>query len=491
MIDDDLLDEVLEARADGAPEHLSETARAVAMARPRSSGWRRRSWRDRWAAAATIAGTLAVALIAATLLTLSPRHVTGVAGPSDTSGATTSSPGPTSSATDALGPDPSPWTTLTWTSGDGTPFDLPGGSTGVTGSIEWHGRWVAVGYSVGATDGRYTGHIWTSVDGVGWTLEDGTWRDSEFDQIVEHDGGLAIVGLHREPDQGGIGGAETLALWSSSDGLAWSAVPLPAGLFDGQYPHTVSAGGQGWLVHSVDAAGVDQWALGDPNGRWRKLKVDPALFAGAQINAIAGTRDGWLAVGMTGVDPTNRSLGGPWHTTAAVWNSTDGEHWTHSRVGPGYGWLDRILPIAGGWIAIQNGLVGGGTKMWRSDDGRAWAPATFDFSEGYVTIATDGRRAVAIGYDDSRLTLVRQSLDGRSWPAVNTVSIPSAKLLDSLPFSQVAVGTKLVVGFAGSPDGGRYAVPFVGVPGDPPAAGATQAPAPTSHDTCGGCSPSP
>lgn len=507
MIDDDLLQEALDARAEGAPDRLADAARALALAHPRRTGWRGRLERDGRGGMTFAASSVALVLVLGVMLVVGPGRLNGPSGPvrpsgtSDTPGTTASATAGTTAPDRTVRPTPAAWTALTWSAGDSAPFDVAGSNTYVQDATAWHGRWVAVGYSILVPDGTVAGRIWTSPDGARWTRQDGDWANVVFDHVIGEPDGITIVGAHRAPDVGDVAGAQTGAMWTSGDGHAWTEVALPAPEFGDRSIRDVAVGGRGWLVRTGSLDGSERTLLGSLDGGWRVAAMDPTTFTGAAIDAFIGTDGGWLAVGRTGVDPgePNGLNGGDvTNDRGAIWYSIDGEHWTPAAVDQPGTSIDRVVGVAGGWIAIGTDhggcprCVGHPTLVWSSAEGNAWSPVP-DFASvhpnslGGLLVASDGLRAVAFDTDDGGLVRARQTTDGHTWSEVRTMLTASMAPDSLFRLFHPVVGPDTVVAFEHvSPPDSRdhvWVVPYVAVPGVPPTGAATQAPLPITTDT--------
>jgi hypothetical protein len=138
------------------------------------------------------------------------------------------------------------------------------------------------------------GSIRSSTDGVTWTpvaqnVEAITGRGNFA--VVEHDGKLWIAG-------GTSGGGYAMNVWSSTDGVSWSLVTLaPAWTWKvGQ--SLVSAGGRMWYVGGSTYAAVwssedgATWTLEEEDAAWYDRTEHGVLVIDDVIWVIAGRGDG-------------------------------------------------------------------------------------------------------------------------------------------------------------------------------------------------------
>lgn len=499
MTDDDQLREALETRVGSARIALGDRARAVALAHPRSETLGRRRLVGLGQRLALGAATLAVTIVVVAAFGLRSPTPDRAAGPSPSAQPIVSGggPSPTSAPTVAPVEPVAPWGSLTWSAGDPDTFEDTGANTFVQSAVHWRDRWFAVGYRLHLATGHVSGHVWTSDDGRSWARDD-SWPDIQFDRIVATADRLTIVGAHREPDIGDTQGPTRASMWTSADGSDWTEAPLPA--HDSAYSvvWAAAAGGRGWLVRIGDVDGRERWLVGDPVDGWREIAIGPDAFPGGQLHGIIGTPDGWIAIGMTGLDPDSPDgpYGDPSNDFGAIWWSDDGEHWTEADVErPGTS-VGSVVAVARGWIATGTDhggcprCVGTSQRLvWRSDDGRRWSPVEIaqsgDNAFGGVLVASDGRRGVMFDTDAEGRLRVRETVDGLEWTAVDAVLDPSVGPAGRLSPSIVAVGPDGVLNFIDPSvrsEDHFWMVPQIALAGTPPGNGATQPPAPTPND---------
>ncbi len=192
---------------------------------------------------------------------------------------------------------------------------------------------------------RYDLAIWTSTDGMRWTevpLDPDVFpRISTVSSLAAGPDGLVAVGTYRDVVGGGL--LEEPGVWISTDGLDWRRVRPEQDAFVSRWPS------------GVNAQGSD---------------VDLAMLA---VTAGSG---GYVAVGGDGVCP-----GGVCPSAeAAVWTSSDGESWTRVPTGPVFqmssddseqkGWVLAGV-IAWGSRFVAWGAYDKGTAVLISDPSKA------------------------------------------------------------------------------------------------------------------------
>jgi hypothetical protein len=149
--------------------------------------------------------------------------------------------------------------------------------------------------------------------------------------------------------------------------------------------------------------------------RWSAVPVDHGVNAESTstILGIAVGDGGLLAYG--GVCCAGES--------AALWHSRDGRNWERQLLegdnADGPVSLQRVAAFADGWIALGSTIDGSASRIWRSMDGRSWH-LTLEVEAGahHVAIgdlAVAGSHAIAVG------TVVGEdgSFDGAVWRSDN------------------------------------------------------------------------
>ena len=189
--------------------------------------------------------------------------------------------------------------------------------------------------------------IWTSPDGLAWSAE--TLDDSvgAVRSMATGNGYAVLVGSRSILDVKS-GSARVGAAWSRDHGGAWKLATLVGTSQSGELT-AVAWTGNGFLA--IDG----QEVLGSPDGVvWRQ--VSAALPIGATTLLAEGGRI--LAVGLAGDAP-------------GVWISRDGVAWTRARLPAGA--TGRILAATyhgGSFVAVGGGPAGAG--IWYSANGVTW-----------------------------------------------------------------------------------------------------------------------
>lgn len=226
--------------------------------------------------------------------------------------------------------------------------------------------------------------VWSSRDGVAWTLEKpNTFLDDDFDDSVDwsgrhtagyavHDGRMWIVGGDS------ANGEYPMDVWSSANGRDWtrvtSAAPLPPRVLHSAVSfggNLLAYGGQHWDGTFFN----DVWRSSD-GVAWQKLPENGPRWSGRgsiEGAAVLGGRM-WIVGGGRYDTATT-----PWQGFRDVWSSADGAAFRREgdEVAP---WSartyhtvivheDRIF-VLGGYDEIAGNLG----DAWYTKDGENWYP---------------------------------------------------------------------------------------------------------------------
>jgi hypothetical protein len=270
---------------------------------------------------------------------------------------------------------------------------------------------------------------------------------------------------------------EPLAVWESSDGLAWTQGTVPEGAtwidfmvdIDGS---RVAAGRRGetpavWVESAGTWRAVDGFTPPDEAGFGTALFGTLVVYRGdAYMTVLEPGDDGGAAVelwrigpdrsatvvdlsaAISGLQLTDRGLlvsddglfyvTGSTASTTSIWRSGDGTHWNELASGLDFGTANGVVlldiettdqgflavadPIDASWATIGGGRSG---HIWLSADGRRWTPA-FGTAGSLVTAS-----AVAIGplgivtardsVIDQGNAWMRVSADGTGWDLVGSL----------------------------------------------------------------------
>jgi hypothetical protein len=320
---------------------------------------------------------------------------------------------------------------------------------------------VAVGDTgVRASSGDRDAAVWTSPDGITWS------RVPDNDAVFGGDGaqvmesvtvggpGLVAVGLRfDEPGSPGL----RPAVWTSSDGVAWTPAPFDRDDFGGDdgWMHSVTAGGPGLV-----AAGSDRWSAAvwtSPDGiTWSRVPHDPEVFGigldarddwgfQTEMRSVTVGGPGLVAVGSSTTGAGSESSDGitfthhPGSGSAVVWTSPDGMTWTripHDEAvfgGEGHQAMSSVAVAGPGLVAVgssegytvesdsEDGLISNGSRaaVWISPDGITWTRVPHDETIfGPTDADPDQRMSSVIGVGPGVVAVggaTWTSPDGTTW----------------------------------------------------------------------------
>ena len=264
--------------------------------------------------------------------------------------------------------------------------------------------------------------VWTSVDGLTWTRVPhdeavfggscpqnsyGTNCSQGMYAVVAGGPGLVAVGY----ESSDVGMEENAAVWTSVDGLTWRRVPHDEAVFggsDAQWVSGVAAAGPGVVAVGYDASdrGAAVWTSTDGLA-WTQVPYDESVFGSLQLGAVAAAGPGLVAVGSdsSGGDPD-----------AAVITSVDGLTWNrvpHDESifgGPGWQEMYGVAATGLGVVAVGHDRSGDDwdAVAWTSADGLTWARARGDggfggwYDQGMYGVGAGGPGVVVVGYADGQ-----------------------------------------------------------------------------------------
>ncbi|MCP3974649.1 MAG: hypothetical protein GY720_09165 [bacterium] len=271
--------------------------------------------------------------------------------------------------------------------------------------------------AVGSAEGRSA--VWTSTDGVDWTLVPGVPDPSPEDMGALYAVTAGGPGAVAVSAPGPFGLSEVLVL-GSSDGSSWTQLGGGDAVFGDGEVVEVTAGGPGLV-----AVGSAVWT--SPEGRdWTRVTHDEATSISEMADVVTGG-PGLVAVGDH------------------VWTSPDGLSWT--RAADVEGQMSAVTVGGPGFVAVGQSEGGAGGAIWTSTDGTTWTQVSDDQaiglrpgeafpSEGFAAVVSAGPRLVAIGERTSLWT----STDGFTW-----TEIPKGPGSFGFVMAAVADGSNVIV----------------------------------------------
>jgi hypothetical protein len=329
---------------------------------------------------AAVASPSATALVALSGSPSQPAGTAAIATPSPTS-----TPSPTPSTTPLATPLPNvgaaptgPWSGIHWISAGSVFTDSGVNIAPFLTIFGWSRGYVAFGASGDPTHpGAPTAS--SSADGLHWTASQlldvgGLEFEVRIAQVVEGPSGLLAVGHY---PRGTCGGPTTVdALWTSTDGVSWSRVHLPAD-FVAAAVYTVDGGSSGYIASGTLKDGVTPavWLSGDGRS-WSQVPLPKPSAGGIVEDGAASFGDGYVLSGAERLDVgCGASVFMP-----SLWWSTDGRSWTRSQ-------LAGAVPSTNAQVTVSrisdHALMATATEyddttgltsvmVWVTADGRAW-----------------------------------------------------------------------------------------------------------------------
>jgi hypothetical protein len=260
--------------------------------------------------------------------------------------------------------------------------------------------------------GRDSVASWSSPDGLSWTQapSDSVFLDSTAGRLAQGRNQLVLDAFSCVP-----GGTycSTSKFFVSVAGSPWHAA---TGINSDWSYEAVVAGGPGFV-----AAGTAEDALDHPTGVFATSVDGLSWSEEPPTAAMAGATIGGLAAGPTGLVAVGQLGGGP-----AVWTSPDGLTWT--RVGsanaPTGGTMTDVAQAGSHWVAVGN--RGGQATAWTSNDGTTWqqGPSGSGLEGTSIRrIVTIGSGFVALGETTPGNGAAWQSTDGTAWSRLDTADM--------------------------------------------------------------------
>ncbi len=269
---------------------------------------------------------------------------------------------------------------LTWTLVTGPDAFSKVGSSILSVSSDGHGGLLAAGYTYSETENYLRHAVWHSSDGLAWTPVDLGSPEGGSSFQVAANSRIAVV-------EGSVWTADRWQryVWSSTDGVSWSSTELPSA--DNSQPGRaplLAGGAAGFEILETGYGDVPGHAWHSDDGRtW--VETQPPALEGAMVEmgdptSLIATDGGFVAVGVEG---------GPESAKPAAWATVDGKTWTKSVMedpGDRFGCMQICRPTVVTQVGRSLIAVGYAKKdtsddlspaatvvVWISEDaGRTW-----------------------------------------------------------------------------------------------------------------------
>jgi hypothetical protein len=324
---------------------------------------------------------------------------------------------------------PGDWTGLRWSA----PSVLPGSADGsaLAGAITpWQGGYVAAGSLYGATS---RAAAWLSPDGATWSLmfTDDPGQGHSAIQFLRVIGGV-LVGIGTSgvdhcstPGEGMTCDPLPVAIWTSTDGRAWTRRATPSS-FEGASVADVASGPSGGVV--IGDTGWDHpWIWTSPDGAsWTREPMPAGVFAGAHLRRATAWNSGWILLGSVGGGKIVCCVNSGPTGQPAAWHSSDGATWTRAATRTpvtGRGELETLDAGSAGLVAVEEvgGASSGSSILWTSTDGRTWTktPWSSDVNGPLRSFASDGTHILWEGWATRGPLPLFVSTDGTTWRALD------------------------------------------------------------------------
>jgi hypothetical protein len=238
-----------------------------------------------------------------------------------------------------------------------------------------------------------------SPDGIHWTagraLDIADIGSVSITAVVEGPAGLLAVGRLAR----GICGepATVDVLWTSTDGLTWTRVPLHD--FGSSSVYTLDAGSSGYIATGILKDGVTTAVWVSTDGRsWLHAPLPNPAAGPVVVDGATAFADGFV---LSGAEQIQVGCGESVQVPS-VWWSKDAKSWT-APVLPG------ATPAAAAWVSVDRisdhavmataWMVDATTQssselVWATVDGRTWKPVEWPASLRRATILTNGQRGL-------------------------------------------------------------------------------------------------
>ncbi|MBX3459700.1 MAG: choice-of-anchor D domain-containing protein [Planctomycetes bacterium] len=272
---------------------------------------------------------------------------------------------------------------------------------------------------MGGFGGSFWNDVWYTTDGVDWTLATGeaAWSRRHSHGLAVHNGRMWLLGGYDSDTwQGGF----RQDVWSSADGVNWTLETASAP-WAGRMGHGVLAfNGKLWVLGGYSQSGRqnDVWSSAD-GINWTQETAAAAWSTRWYMATAVFSNRMWVIGG---------SAGGGANGGNDVWYSTNGSNWTKAFAG-GPGRQKHAAVVHGNRLWIIGGCINGVETgdVISSSDGVQWRleTTTGPARSGHTCAAFNNQLWVLGGMSNpvpTPLSEVWSSNDGRQW-TLNATSV--------------------------------------------------------------------
>lgn len=304
------------------------------------------------------------------------------------------------------------------------PDDRVAGTSRMLSVAETAAGFVAVGTHLSDDAGEATGLVWTSADGVSWTAVEHdaeVFGDAVMRSVTATGDGVVAVGHNAPRDEA--------LVWTSRDGQRWvraEQAPALVGRDGGDRLGMESVvaldaglsgeGGPELVAGGWSADGAALWTSPD-GAQWSRIAsddLDGADTSGVEIRSIASNGEVIVALGIV-----------PDEDRGVVLTSDDAHSWQQQPLDVGGSPAGQVTAVggvatvAGGFVAVGTGVEG--ALVWKSTDGVTWTEVEdggnlSGVSLSAVSATADG--VVAVGAQHGSAAVLT-SPDAESWSPVD------------------------------------------------------------------------
>ena len=285
------------------------------------------------------------------------------------------------------------------TSTDGTAWAQTGEVTGsdalgITGPVAFDGhRYVALGGEAGGGfyGSQSNGAAWVSTDLRHWKKAPAqvALAGAEFEGLAAGPNGFVAIGF----DAGGQ------AVWTSPDGLRWTAV-TDDHVFPADYTHPTG------ILHTsrgfVMVGSINQEAAAWTSVDGRTWTVHSPLAGGSGV-VLSGIGEGLAALVSLGMGgPAVEVAPGDFRAPVAAWVSSDGATWHQGPSSPAlFGANAGIVGAPGGYVAAGTVGLDPVERLWTSTNGTDWVQVAGVDLQGISRLVSDGHHVLLSGSGNS------------------------------------------------------------------------------------------